>query len=147
MKIAFYLSLFVALASCSFFNNKKVELGINSSPKGADIYINKKYFGQTPMLVNIEPKDSFIILDKKGYGSVTYMADTYFGSIRTKANGKINADGVRCLLDMVSVIFSFQAYTGKCADFKVKQINILIPENFEQNSLQGSYSVFPNQPY
>lgn len=117
------------LSSCSFFNSKLVELSLDSNPRGANIYINDKFYGRTPALINIEPRDIFVIFDKPNYGMTSIKASTFIGSIRTKANGKINADGVRCLLDLSSVIFFFQAYTGNCADFKEKQIFINIPNN------------------
>lgn len=122
-----YIALFFA-TSCSFFNKNTVELGINSKPQGANIYINQQYFGTTPRVINIEPKEYIVSLDLPGYGSSSFKTPIFLGAIRTKANDKINADGVRCLLDLVSVIFSFQAYTGKCADFKQKQYNITIPK-------------------
>lgn len=127
-KIVNIIAVFL-LSSCSFFNNKFVELSVDSNPRGANIYINDQNYGKTPAVLNIEPKDLFITLDKPNYGMTTFKVDTFLGSIRTKANGKINADGVRCLLDLSSVIFFFQAYTGKCADFKEKKHFISIPRN------------------
>ena len=128
------------VSSCSFFNKKTVELGIDSFPRGAEIYVNDNYQGETPMVVNIAPKDSFVTLNKRGYGTTSFKAPTFFGAIRTKADGSINADGVRCFLDMTSVIFSFHAYTGKCADFKEKQHKIIIPNNYSSNSFYQSDS-------
>jgi len=118
-----------SLSACSFFNNKFVELSVDSNPRGANIYINDQLYGKTPAVINVEPKDLFVILDKPNYGMTSFKASIFTGSIRTKANGKINADGARCLLDMSSVIFFFQVYTGKCADFKEKQYFINIPHN------------------
>jgi len=132
-----FISLFL-ITSCSFFNKKTVELGIDSSPQGANIYINQQYFGTTPKIINIEPKEYIVSLDLPGYGNSSFKTPIFWGSVRTKANNKINADGVRCLLDLVSVIFSFQAYTGKCADFKQKQYNITIPKNNFSNIYNSS---------
>jgi hypothetical protein len=122
------------LSSCSFFNKKTVELGIDSSPSGAEIYINDQYKGETPAIINIPPQENFVTLNKRGYGTTSFKTPIFMGAIRTKADGSINADGVRCLLDMASVIFSFHAYTGKCADFKEKQHKINIPNNRSSNS-------------
>jgi ribosomal protein L21E len=133
---AVFISLFL-ISGCSFFNKKTVELGINSSPQGANIYINQKYFGTTPKVVNIEPKEYIVSLDLAGYGNTSFKTPIFTGSIRTKADNSINADGVRCLLDLVSVLFSFQAYTGKCADFKQKQYNITIPKVDMANTFQS----------
>ena len=128
----------IYLSSCSFFNKKTVELGIDSFPSGAEIYINDQYKGETPTIINIPPKENFITLNKKGYGTASFKTPIFFGAIRTKADGSINADGVRCLLDMTSVIFSFHAYTGRCADFKEKQYKINIPNNYSSNSFYQS---------
>ena len=132
------LFCFLILSSCSFFNKKTVELSIDSSPRGAEIYINDQYKGETPTIINIPPQENFVTLNKRGFGSTSFKTPIYIGSIRTKADGSINADGVRCLLDMVSVIFSFHAYTGKCSDFKEKQHKIFIPNNYSSNSFYQS---------
>ena len=129
---------FLVLTSCAFFNKKTVELGIDSFPQGAGIYLNDKYLGETPTIINIPPKDGFITLSKKGYGVASFKTPIFIGSIRTKADGSINADGVRCLLDMASVIFFFNAYTGRCSDFKEKQYKITIPNNYSSNSFYQS---------
>ncbi len=126
------LIILFALSSCSFFNKKVVELAIDSNPRGANIYINDQLYGKTPAVINVEPRDLFVILDKPNYGMTSFKAPIFMGSIRTKANGKINADGVRCLLDMSSIIFFFQAYSGNCTDFKEKQHFVNIPNNSHQ---------------
>jgi len=141
MKVfAIFISLFFTSA-CSFFNKNTVELGINSNPQGANIYINQQYYGTTPRVIEIEPKEYFVSLDIPKYGSSSFKTPIFFGAVRTKANDKISADGVRCILDLVSVIFSFQAYTGKCADFKQKQYNITIPKTnyYTNDKLSDNY--------
>jgi hypothetical protein len=137
MKKIFLLS-FLALTSCAFFNKKTVELGVDSFPQGAEIYVNDKYLGETPSIINIPPKESFITLSKKGYGTASFKTPIFIGAIRTKADGSVNADGVRCLLDMASVVFFFNAYTGRCSDFKEKQYKISIPNNHSSNSFYDS---------
>ena len=126
------------LSSCSFFNKKTVELGVDSFPRGAEIYVNDQYHGVTPAVINIPPKDGFVTLNKRGYGTTSFKTPIFIGSVRTHADGSVNADGVRCILDMASVIFSFGAYTGKCADFKEKQHKITIPNNYSSNSFYQS---------
>ena len=141
---------FLVLTSCAFFNKKTVELGVDSFPQGAGIYVNDKYLGETPTIINIPPKDGFITLNKKGYGIASFKTPIFIGSIRTKADGSVNADGVRCLLDMASVIFFFNAYTGRCADFKEKQYKIKIPNNYSSNSFyqsEGGYGSGGNYNY
>jgi hypothetical protein len=137
MKKIFIICCFV-LSSCSFFNKKTVELGVDSFPKGAEIYVNDQYYGVTPAVINIPPKDGFVTLNKRGYGTTSFKTPIFIGSVRTHADGSVNADGVRCILDMASVIFSFGAYTGKCSDFKEKQHKITIPNNYSSNSFYQS---------
>jgi len=129
LKLVNLISIYL-LSACSFFNHKTVELSIDSSPRGAEIYINQEFFGKTPAVINVEPKENIVSLNIGGYGGSSFQPQVFLGAIRTHADGSINADGVRCLLDLVSVIFSFQAYTGKCADFKQKQYQISIPRNY-----------------
>ena len=95
------------LSSCSFFNKKTVELGVDSFPQGAEIYVNDQYHGVTPAVINIPPKDGFVTLNKRGYGTTSFKTPIFIGAVRTHANGSVDADGVRCILDMASVIFSF----------------------------------------
>jgi hypothetical protein len=125
------LILILILTSCSFFNNKKVSIAIESSPSQAEIYINDQFYGITPIILEVEPKEMMITLHKRGYGLTNFKPKIYTGSIRTDVDNKVNADGVRCLLDMVSVVFSFQAYLGKCADFHQKNHKIIIPQNYD----------------
>ena len=144
MKKLFFICCLI-LSSCSFFNKKTVEIKIDSFPQGAEIIINNQNFGETPAIINIPAKDEIVILNKKGYGTASFKTPIFIGSIRTNADGSINADGVRCLLDMASVIFFFNAYTGKCADFKEKQYRISIPNNYSSNSFYQSNNGYGSQ--
>jgi hypothetical protein len=137
MKKLFFIC-FLILSSCSFFNKKTVEINVDSFPRGAEIFINNQNYGETPATINIPPNDGIVILNKRGYGTASFRTPVFVGSIRTNANGNINADGFRCLLDMASVIFFFNAYTGKCTDFKEKQYKISIPNNYSSNSFYES---------
>lgn len=141
IKSKILLSSFLILSlisSCSSFNHKTVELAIDSSPQGAQIFINQQSYGTTPALIKVEPQEHIISLHLDGYGSSSFKVPVFLGAIRTHANGSIDADGVRCLLDFVSVLFSYNAYTGKCADFKQKQYKITIPKNYSYNSFSNN---------
>jgi hypothetical protein len=144
MKKLFFICCLI-LSSCSFFNKKTVEIKVDSFPQGAEIFINNQNFGETPAIINIPAKDGIIILNKRGFGTASFKTPVFIGSIRTNADGLINADGVRCLLDMASVIFFFNAYTGKCADFKEKQYKISIPNNYSSNSFYQSNNGYGSQ--
>lgn len=129
MKSIFKLLLVTSLAlssSCAFFNSKTVDVDIASNPQGADIFIEGRNYGKTPATINIEPKPYTVVLTKEGYGATNLKLETW-GAIRTNIDGSSTGDGKRCLLDMMSLIFSFNAYTSKCADFKQKQYLVNIP--------------------
>jgi len=120
------LSLLSLLASCAFFNGKTVDLAVNSNPPGADVFIEGRNYGKTPTVINVEPKKYMVTLTKEGYGSAVFNTETW-GTIRTDVNGNTTGDGQRCLLDSISVLFFFNVFTDKCADFKQKEYFINIP--------------------
>lgn len=138
MKKFFIICCLIFLSSCSFFNKKTVELGVDSFPQGAEIFVNDQYYGVTPAVINLLPKEGFVTLNKRGYGTTSFKTPIFIGAVRTHADGSVDADGVRCILDMVSVFFSFGAYTGYCSDFKEKQHKITIPNNYSSNSFYQS---------
>lgn len=130
-------------SSCAFFNSKTVDVSIKSSPPGADIFIEGKNYGQTPKVINIIPERYEIILTKEGYGSTTVDTDVWWATARTDINGVRTSEGTRCFLDMMSVLFSFNAYTGYCSDFKQKEYSATIPylgskRRSYRDSAQGS---------
>ena len=145
MKLKFRLIAVLALSflasSCAFFNGKTVDVAINSTPPGADVFIEGKNYGRTPLTLNIEPKPYNLVLVKDGYGSTNVNMDIWWGTIRTNVEGERTADGTRCFLDMMSLIFSFNMYNStRCGDFKEKNYNIMIPRsnNFAGNSTMGA---------
>jgi hypothetical protein len=133
----FYLSLLVLLASCALIGNSKtVDVAINSNPQGADIVIEGRNYGKTPTVINIEPKDYVVTLTKEGHGTTNFKMETW-GTIRRDIEGKRTADGTRCVLDMVSVVFSFNSWSKYCYDFKQKEYNANIPYMGSQAAISG----------
>ncbi|MDX2083024.1 MAG: PEGA domain-containing protein [Rickettsiales bacterium] len=131
------LALIPFISSCAFFNGKKVDVAINSTPSGADVFIEGKNYGRTPLTLNIEPKPYNAVLVKEGYGSTNLNMEIWWGTIRTNINGERTGDGTRCFLDMMTLIFSFNMYNKeRCGDFKEKTYNVVIPKsgNFSKNS-------------
>ncbi len=122
----YLISLLVLVSSCAFFNSKTVDLAINSNPPGADVFIEGRNYGRTPTVINVEPRKYAVTLTKEGYGSAVFNTEVW-GTIRTDVNGNTTPDGNRCLLDTVSVLFFFNVFTDKCADFKQKEYFINIP--------------------
>ena len=127
LRTIFILVLIHSNSSCAFFNSKTVDVAISSNPSGADLFIEGRNYGKTPVSLNIEPKPYNVVLTKEGYGSTRLNMEVW-GTIRTDINGSVTADGTRCLLDMLSVFFSFNAWNfTRCGDFKEKQYNVTIP--------------------
>ncbi len=128
MKKLFLLFCLFGISSCAFFNDRNVDIAINSNPSGADIFIDGKNYGKTPTVVNIEPKPQIVTLSKEGYGTGQLKLETW-GAVRTDVMGNRTSDGTRCWLDMMSVVFFFNAFTTKCADFTQKEYSLIIPNN------------------
>lgn len=134
------LALIFLASSCSFFNDKTVDVAINSTPPGADVFIEGRNYGRTPLTLNIEPKPYSVVLVKEGYGSANLNMEIWWGTIRTTIDGQRTGDGTRCFLDMMTLIFSFNMYNStRCGDFKEKTYNVVIPRsnNFAGNSTMG----------
>jgi len=123
------LAALFSASSCAFFNSRTVDLAIDSNPSGANILIEGRSYGVTPTTLKIEPKAYDITLNKTGYGSTNFKTEIWWGTVRTDVNGNQTTDGTRCILDMLSLVFSFNAYNAaKCGDFKQKQYFITIPQ-------------------
>lgn len=121
------LILLAMSASCAIIGNSKtVDVAINSNPQGADIMIEGRNYGRTPAVINIEPREYMVVLTKEGHGTAEFKMESW-GTIRRDASGNRTADGTRCVLDMMSVVFSFNSWSKYCQDFKQKEYNITIP--------------------
>ncbi len=140
LRVIAALALITLSSSCSFFNSNTVEVAINSTPSGADVFIEGKNYGRTPLVMNIQPKPYNAVVVKEGYGSTNLNMDIWYGTIRTNVDGEKTADGSRCLLDMMTLIFSFNAWNAeRCGDFKQKTYEVIIPRSasFGKNSAMG----------
>lgn len=119
-KIALVAMLGMASSCAMIFNEKTVDVSINSSPQGADIFIEGRNYGKTPATINIEPKKYTVVLTKEGYGSTKLELD-YWVTIR---NGKCAADVIGTML--VIPYYSYY-WSGKCNEFKQKEYFAVIP--------------------
>jgi len=134
------LALIPLATSCSFFNKKTVDVSINSVPSGADVFIEGRNYGRTPVTLNLPPKPYSAVLVKEGYGTANLNMEIWWGTIRTTVDGERTTDGTRCFLDMMSLVFSFNMYNAdRCGDFKEKNYNVVIPRtaNFAAKSTMG----------
>lgn len=120
------LSLFFTSSCAYLFNDKNVDLSISSNPPGANIFIEGKNYGQTPKILNIEPKNYDVTLRLPGHGSANFKLKTW-QTIRAK-----ESEGARCLADSLGFVFVLpilSMWSVYCRDFKEKDHLITIPPN------------------
>jgi hypothetical protein len=136
------LALLAASSSCALMmNDKNDQISINSSPSGAEIFIEGKSYGQTPATITVEAKNSTVVLAKEGYGSTQFNVEAW----ATMKNGACSADalGSIFIVPLYSVIWS-----GKCNEFKEKQYSINIPRTGSASTggygKQNNSSNYPN---
>jgi len=152
-KIIAVASVLILLNSCAFlFNDKNVEVSINSNPQGADIIIEGRSYGRTPAVISIEPKNYVATLTKEGYGSAQLNLQSW-QAIRTKSG-----DGGRCVADALGamlVVPAFSFLSVYCRDFKQPAYSAEIPyqgvvggNKYDgQNGYNGNGAPQMNYPY
>lgn len=129
-------SLLAANSSCAYlFNEKNVDVSINSSPAGADIFIEGRNYGKTPALLNLEPKSYSVVLSKEGYGSTQLKLESW-QAIREK-----DGEGGRCLADAFGTMLVLPAlsyWSVYCREFKQKEYFVNIPRNSANSGTRGN---------
>jgi hypothetical protein len=117
--ISLLLLILIYLNSCSFANKNEVSISINSSPPNAQIYIEGKYYGQTPKMINLAPSKNY---------TATLISEDYVRSqldleVWYSIRGDRGADQARCGADAAGVVPMFLVLVfnaTKCSDFKQK---------------------------
>lgn len=122
--------------SCSLMNNTNVTVPINSNPPGADVYIDGKFFGQTPVFANLDPSNDYsATVSKPGYGSTNVSLETWY-SVR---DGR-GAESTRCILDAFGtmlVVPAFGFFSVHCRDFKQTDYFVNLSSNAGNPSIDG----------
>jgi hypothetical protein len=129
----FLSALLAASSSCALMmNDKNDQISVNSTPSGANIFIDGRNYGQTPAVINIEAKNSKMVLTKEGYGSTQVQLEAW-AAIKNKA---CSADmlGVMLIVPLYSVM-----YSGKCNEFKEKEYFVTIPRSVEARSAPDNF--------
>ena len=129
--LALYLMILFLPSCAMMFNKKEVEVSINSTPTGADIFIEGKHYGRTPATIRIIPKNYSVVLSKNGYGTAQIQMEAW-ATVRRQSG-----DRGRCIADalgtMLLIPFYSVQYSGYCHDFKEKSYSAVIPY-FGQNA-------------
>ncbi len=121
-------------SSCAMmFNDNQGEVSINSSPTGANIFIEGKNYGQTPATIKIEAKNQTAVITKDGYGSAQLQLEVWVAA----KNKKCLADAMGSML--VVPYYSFM-FSGKCNEFKEKEyfVNIQKTANAQPRPMVGA---------
>src|SRR5690606_21184480 len=101
---------------------------ITSNPAGADLYIDGKYYGKTPQIVNLEPSKTYTATAvREGFGTGGVKMEAQY-SARGNRGG---SDNLRCVLDSMTIILPvfgwfIPPYSIHCSDFKEKNYVINI---------------------
>ena len=118
MKKIIYLSLLmltiVSFNSCAtLFGPKSHSLSVNSNPDKADVYVNGKRMGTTPVKLKLDPQKTY---------SVEYRKDGY-KSITKIVKGKVGVKWI--VLDILGgfVPVIVDAATGNWYEFEKEIIN------------------------
>ncbi|MBL6665011.1 MAG: PEGA domain-containing protein [Rickettsiales bacterium] len=121
-KLLAIISIMFSSSCAMIANDKKDSVSIESSPPGAQIYIEGKYMGNTPATINVEPKSYKVQLKKPGYGSTELQLE-YWVAAKTKA----------CMMDAMTAMFIVPLYSfywsGYCNEFKEDKYSAVIPQN------------------
>ena len=70
-KIIVFVIVFQLVGCATIFKGTNSHLGMHSNPAGAEVYINGKYMGKTPLSLKLSSKTSYVIeFRKEGYKSI-----------------------------------------------------------------------------
>ena len=149
-KKLYLVSLILFLSSCAIFNSKKREILIESTPNGADIIIDDKKYGETPLILNVKLEKQKVILRKSNVGESSFLLEIDKNKTPTLVNGKPTFGGIVCTtvplelghpiilimyLAIKGIDLSIVHFTNQCADFKTKKYNITIETNKINNDV------------
>lgn len=138
------IALLTSASSCAYiFNDKEVDVSINSNPPGADVYIEGRNYGKTPVTIHIEPKSYVATVTKEGYGSAQIQLE-WWQAIRDK-----KGEGGRCLADALGtmlVLPGFSFASVYCREFKQKEYFVNIPRTAQTAGSSTSMIGLGNAP-
>lgn len=135
--IAIVIISFFVSSCATIFKGSSAEVRVNSSPSGADVYINEMDRGQTPLSLNLARNDNYVLHFKKdGYEDVRV-------EVRKKFDGATTIIGNLFswwLLGVVVDVASGAAYSLTPADVngnmeKLTAAGIINPKNIREGEI------------
>lgn len=101
------LVLVLSTNGCSLFAPKSEKIAINSEPTGAEVLVNNRIEGTTPLSVSLNCKhDATIVVRKEGYTSQVFHVKSSLGTC-----GIMDIVGTVLFLVPAVGLFSAGAYT------------------------------------
>ena len=119
-KIIIFIIVFQLVGCATLFKGTNSHLGMHSNPTGAEVYINGKYVGKTPLSLKLSSKTSYAIEFKmEGYKSIT-----------RNVTNKVGAGWV--ILDVLGglVPIIIDAVTGAWYDLSEKNVDVNLDKIF-----------------
>lgn len=77
---AMILSLLITTSCAALFNGSRGKVQVNSSPAGAEIYVDGKYMGVTPKKIKLDNEVGHTLVLKSGTQQATYTLESKLGA-------------------------------------------------------------------
>ena len=114
--ILLFCFIFMISGCATIFKGAFRDVRFNSDPEGAQVYINGEFFGNTPVKIELKPKESYVIeFRKEGFEPVVHQLKIEIGV------GWVVLDVV-CGLVPVLV----DALTGSWYEFEQRYVNAIL---------------------
>ena len=71
-KVIIFVIVFQLIGCATIFKGTNSHLGMHSNPSGADVYVNGKNMGKTPLTLKLSSKATYIVeFKKEGFKTIT----------------------------------------------------------------------------
>lgn len=120
------LSFILITTHCAFvFKGERRDIRFNSEPEGARVFINGEFYGRTPVKLELEPEESYVIeFRREGYEPVTRQLTNHVGV------GWVILDVVTGLVPVL-----VDALTGAWYEFDQTYLNVILERQKELSSV------------
>lgn len=117
------VALTISMIGCSFAGPKTQMFGISSNPAGADVIINSKSIGKTPIQCQVDRGEDLIIeIKKSGY-------HTAF----RHSSSRLSKRGIWDIVGGVVILFPFFGLLSDGAwEHRTSTFNVILDKEFEE---------------